>query len=267
MNATEDKIEKLLARKAQCSLQVQCLGSFHVWRDGVLLQEKDWGRDRSIQLFQFLITARDRHALHKELIIDRIWEDSGSDQHFKVALHGVTKALEPKRKSRTQSEYIDRQGLSYQLYWDNIWIDAEAMEQLIALGNQALADDPELAMRAYREAIELYQGAYLPNRMYEDWSSAERERLQVLALGVMTMLGELLTKKNPLESIRLSQRALLIDNTWEDAYRIQMRAYLEKGNRPQAIKAYQQCEKVLDEEFGVAPLPETKRLWQEIVGR
>jgi DNA-binding SARP family transcriptional activator len=103
--------------------------------------------------------------------------------------------------------------------------------------------------------------------MYEDWSSAERERLQVLALGVMTTLGELLTKENPLESIRLAQRALLIDNTWEDAYRIQMRAYLEKGNRPQAIKAYQQCEKVLDEEFGVAPLPETRRLWQEIVGK
>lgn len=262
-----DQFEKILARKKQCPLWVQCLGSFHVWREGAALSDKDWGRDRSIQLFQFLVTSRDRHALHKELIIDRIWEESGSDQHFKVALHGITKALEPNRKSRTQSQYVDRQGLSYQLHWENIWIDAEAMEQYIVLGNQALTDEPELARRAYREAIELYQGAYLPNRMYEDWSSAERERLQVLALGVMTTLGELLTKENPLESIRLSQRALLIDNTWEDAYRIQMRAYLEKGNRPQAIKAYQQCKKVLEEEFGVAPLPETKRLWKEIVGK
>ena len=43
-----------------------------------------------------------------------------------------------------------------------------------------------------------------------------------------------------------------------------MEAYFQKGNRPMAIKTYQQCEKVLDEEFGIAPLPETKRLLLKI---
>ena len=39
-----------------------------------------------------------------------------------------------------------------------------------------------------------------------------------------------------------------------------MQAYLKKGNRPMAIKTYQQCARILDEEFGIEPLPETKKL-------
>ncbi|MEL7377203.1 MAG: bacterial transcriptional activator domain-containing protein, partial [Bacteroidota bacterium] len=41
---------------------------------------------------------------------------------------------------------------------------------------------------------------------------------------------------------------------------------LEKGNRPMAIKTYKKCEEVLEEEFGIEPLPETKRLMREIKG-
>ena len=140
-----------------------------------------------------------------------------------------------------------------------------ALWQLIAIGNQALINNPALAQEAYREAMALHKGAYLPDRIYEDWSCDERERLQVLALGAIITLAELILQENPMESIRLSQQALLIDAAWEDAYRIQMEAYFLKGNRPMAIKTYQQCEKVLKEEMAIQPLPETKNLYRKIM--
>jgi len=105
----------------------------------------------------------------------------------------------------------------------------------------------------------------LPNRLYEDWSSGERERLQILILGAFINLSELLLETQPMESIRLCQQTLLIENTWEDAYRIQMEAYLKKGNRPMAIKTFRQCAAVLEKEYGVKPLPETKGLYQRII--
>jgi DNA-binding SARP family transcriptional activator len=46
-----------------------------------------------------------------------------------------------------------------------------------------------------------------------------------------------------------------------------MKAYIAKGNRPHAIKAYQKCADVLEEEYGIDPLPETKALLREIEGR
>lgn len=263
-----DKIDNIQARKEQASLQVQTLGTFQVWREGVLITPKDWGRDKSIQLFQFLVTARHQRALHKEQIIDRIWEDidvKSGEQNFKVAQHGMNKALEPNRKSRSEAKYITRQGVTYQLNLSEIWIDTDALENYISIGNQLLSENPKVAIEAYRAAIDLHHGSYLPNRLYEDWSSGERERLQILILGTFINLSELLVKENPMESIRLCQQALLIENTWEDAYRIQMEAYLIKGNRPMAIKTFRQCEVILEKEFGVKPLPETKGLYQKII--
>ncbi|MEN0006592.1 MAG: bacterial transcriptional activator domain-containing protein [Bacteroidota bacterium] len=267
MIVAEHQIEAILEKQSTATLRVQTLGNFQLWRQSEPVDTKAWGRDVALQLFQFFIAYRHRRGLHKEQIIDQIWYDADSksgQQNFKVAHHGMNKAIEPNRKSRAEPKYIIRQGQSYQLDLHDMWVDVEAFDQLITLGNQALLEDKAVAKRAYREAIQLYKGGFLPNRIYEDWSTEERERIQLLALGAMINLSELLLQENPLESIRLTQKALQLDATWEEAYRIQMAAYLEKGNRPMALKTYQQCKRVLDEEFGIQPLPETKKLFEKI---
>ncbi len=267
MASITSNIAKIIEKKSTTNLRIQTLGVFQIWREGKLVPSKEWGREVCIQLFQFLATNRHRHGLHKEQIIDHIWNGvdlKTGQQNFKVALHGVNKVLEPNRKSRTESKYITRQGLTYRLNLDDIWLDVEAMDQFVTIGNQNIADKPELAKEAYYEVVNLYQGTFLPNRLYEDWSTEERERIQLLALNALISLSELLVKENPIESIRLAQKILQIDHAWEDAYRIQMEAYIEKGNRPMAIKTFQQCEKVLEEEFGIEPLPETKLLFKKI---
>ena len=244
MASIETQIEAILEKQSTAAIRIQTLGAFQVWRDQKIVPSKDWGRDTTSQLFQFFITNRHRHGLHKEQIIDQIWGENDSksgQQNFKVALHGVNKVLEPNRASRTEPKYITRQGLTYRLDMKDIWIDVEALDQLVRIGNRAILEDRKLAQKAFYEAVNLYQGTYLPNRLYEDWSSEERERIQLLTLGAMISLSESLVEENPLEAVRLAQQALLIDSTWEDAYRIQMEAYLEKGNRPMAIKTYQQC--------------------------
>ena len=268
MSNIADQLNQINEKRNTATIQVQTLGNFQVWVNGEKVHPKEWGRDKTEQLFQFLVTARHRRGLQREQIIDRLWEDIDSkagEQVFKVALHGINKVLEPNRENRAEARFIIRQGLTYQLGLEDMWIDADAMEQYIALGNQFYPDHPDSAKMAFQSAIALHHGTYLPNRLYEDWSSDERERLQILALNTTITLGELLLDENPLESIRLAQQALLIDPTWEDAYRLEMQAYLNKGNRPMAIKTYQQCKEILDEEFGIAPLPETQRLMKDIL--
>lgn len=270
MSSAKAQIQELISAYDEAPIRISTMGKWEVQRDGEIIGNKQWGRDKTVQLMQFLVTARHRNALHKEQIIDRIWEDldgKGGDRDFKVAMHGINKALEPDRPSRTEPRFIVRQGVSYQLNKEEIWIDAQAFESYVAIGNEYLNEDTLMAQLAYRHAISLHQGLYLPNRMFEDWSSEERERLQVLALGAYVTLAETLIEDNPMESVRLAQLALKIDSSWEDAYRVQMQAFAAKGNRPAAIKAYQQCVKVLDEEFGIDPLPETQRLLSEIKGK
>lgn len=245
------------------TIRIETLGHFVVWRNQQKIDTKEWGRDKTIQLLQYLVSNRQRNALHKEKIMDGLWED-WNDRDFKVALHGIHKTLEPERPSRTEPEFIIRQGVSYQIDLEKVWIDVEALEKYIIIGNEAFTNDNSIAKTAYRKAIEIYKGSYLPNRIYEDWTSEEREKTQLLILGAYITLAEILVDENPLESIRLAQKALAIDSTWEDAYRIQMKAYIVKGNRPQAIKTYMKCEVILEEEYGISPLPETKKLLKEI---
>ncbi|WP_411893306.1 AfsR/SARP family transcriptional regulator [Winogradskyella sp. A2] len=263
MSHLQNKLLELKQFRENAKIRIQTLGQFNLWREKEKVDSKQWGRDKTVQLLQYLISNRQRHALHKESIMEHLWEE-GDDRDFKVALHGVNKVLEPNRPSRTEPSFVIRQGVSYQLDLDKIWIDVEALEQYIIIGNEAYGDDIDISKEAYKSAIALYQGVYLPNRIFEDWSSEEREKIQILILGAYVILAEILLNENPLESIRLAQCAIAIDKTWEDAYRLQMQAYLIKGNRPQAIKAYQKCADVLDEEYGIDPLPATKKVLQEI---
>lgn len=118
-----------------------------------------------------------------------------------------------------------------------------------------------------QSAIALYHGEYLPERRYDDWTTAERERLHTLALSAMTRLAEILLPTNPLETLRLTRRVLELDPLWENAYRIEMQAHLVTGNRPMAIRVYEQCKKVMMEEFGLEPLPETRQIYKKILGQ
>jgi DNA-binding SARP family transcriptional activator len=259
------KIAEILAKKQSAIVKVEALGAFVVEVEGRKLNSKDWGRDKSIQLFQFLILNRSRKSLLKEQIVDQLWEDDMDDQGFKVALHGINKALEPKRISHTDTKFVQRNGHSYQLVLANIFIDSHAFEALVTIANQQISENKVIAKVAFRKAIELHKGAFLPERIYEDWTSDERERLTLLYLGATVSLAELIIDENPAESIQLCQEALLADITCEDAYRVQMQAYLKKGNRPMAIKTYQVCEKVLQDEFAIKPLPETRQVYQSIL--
>lgn len=248
------------------ALRIQTLGSFRVWLRGKELDSPNWQREKALHLFQFFITMRRQGPLHKEDIINRLWPDLDSeegDRDFKVALYAVNKVLEPNRKPRTAPHFIQRFELTYGLNLDDVWIDADAFENAVATASQAT--DAEAAIAHHQEAVTLYQGDYLPERRYEDWCSFERERLQVLALGSMTALAELLVERSPLESIRLTQHVLTIDPVWENAYRTQMRAYLVQGNRPLAIKTYRRCVATLQQELNIDPLPETEALYRQIV--
>ena len=259
-----ESIEDISLHKKQAPVAILTLGTFEVSLNNVKIPSKEWKRDKSVQLLQFMIMARNRKALHKEQIIDRLWEGDMDDQGFKVALHGINKVLEPGRKSHSETSFIERTGLTYKINTDLTWIDTVAFESLISIGNKNILTDKEKAITAFRHALQLHNGLFLPDRIYEDWTSDERERLQLAFLNSSTSLAELMLHSNPSESIQICQNALLSDLTWEEAYRIQMEAFYIRGNRPMAIRTYQICEKVLMEEMSLRPLPETRKLYEKI---
>jgi LuxR family maltose regulon positive regulatory protein len=249
-------------------LRVQTLGRFIVWRDDDRLPESDWGREKARRLFQYLLTYRRQH-ITKERIAGELWPEldaDRADRDFKVALNSLQSTLEPGRPARVPSTYITRLGASYGLNPDApITLDVMEFEDGIAAGNAAEKHFQKQAIDLYRQALELYHGEYLPDAIYEDWSSGERERLAALYLTGAGRLARLLLDEGELiEAIDWSQRVLAVDNCWEEAYRLLMRAHVANGNRPLAIRTYHQCQEALANELGLEPMAETTRLFNQI---
>ena len=137
MSSLPNTLQDLISFEENATIRIATLGQFNLWIGGEKIDSKAWGRDKTVQLLQYLISNRKRHALHKEKIMDHLWED-WNDRDFKVALHGINKVLEPNRPSRTEPTYIVRQGVSYQLNLEELWIDVDALEKYIILGNEFL---------------------------------------------------------------------------------------------------------------------------------
>ena len=251
------------------SLKIVTLGQFAVWRGNERLPDKVWGRIKALRLFQYLLTNR-RSFISRERIVADLWpelDEAKGDRDFKVALNALNSALQPDRAARSLSAYITRQGTSYGLNRDApIELDVVQFESGILAGSQAERPFPLQSIIHYRNALNLYHGDYLPDTVYEDWTSAERERMSTLFLSSATRLARLLFQENEtVEAVVWCQRVLEMDSCSEAAYRLLMQAHMVNGDRPLAIKTYQKCRSVLEEELGIEPMPETVDVYKKIV--
>jgi len=265
-------------------LRVQTLGGFHVWRGQVEVVPREWQRDKARQLFQLLLAQRSRW-LQRDEIVEILWPNLSPEaaaRDFKVALNAVNKAIEPARSAdaalgTTPFAFIIREGTAYRLRPEaDVWQDSIAFERECQAGLQltlaparsAGVDSGSLgqAIRRLQTALDLYQGDYLPDALYEDWASDERERLLALYLHAADKLaGALIEHGQYDEGLKVCQAILARDTCWENVYRLMMLAHIRQGNRSQALRTFQRCESTLRKENGLSPSPATVALYEEIV--
>ena len=61
-------------------------------------------------------------------------------------------------------------------------------------------------------------------------------------------------------------RALDKDRCHENSHRLLMLCYARMGQRDRAMRQYRLCEKVLGQEYGTSPSPETRFLYENLLG-
>lgn len=250
-------------------LRVRTLGVFSVWRGDSEVRDRDWRSIKARQLLQLLLIERGR-LIPRDRVLDSLWPELDSDaaaNNLRVTLSRLYKALEPERPDGAPSYYIQQHGDSYGFnVASNYAIDAAEFSDAVAAGQQAEQQRAhEQAVSAYRLAISLYNGPFLPDSLYEDWSVIERERLGLLFNLAALRLSELLLNDGHVhEAMGLAWRVLEYDEAHEESYRLLMRAHAQIGERSTALRLYQRCVKVLNEELGVDPLPETVALYEAL---
>ncbi|MCS6938935.1 MAG: BTAD domain-containing putative transcriptional regulator [Roseiflexaceae bacterium] len=264
----EESLNRLVYRPPY-TLRIRMLGAFAVWRGDHEIRDREWRSSKARQLLQLLLTERGR-ALPRERVVEALWPDMDIDaatNNLRVTINRLSKALEPDRPDGAPSAYVVQQGETYAF---NTASDhrIDVVEFVDAIDEGRRADQRgqrAAAIAAYRRAIQLYSGPYLPDNMYEDWTVVERERLALAFIEAALRLGVLLLEEGAIhEAIGLGWRVIEIDQTQEEAYRLLMRAHAALGERSTALRLYARCVSVLQNELGITPLPETTALYHAL---
>ncbi|WP_231734804.1 BTAD domain-containing putative transcriptional regulator [Bacillus sp. FJAT-29937] len=249
------------------TLRVSTLGRFQIWLGEKEVEEKDWQRGKAKELLQLFITNPHK-LIPKEQIYQLLWTDQdekSAARDFKVALNALNNVLEPNRKARRTPFFIMREGAAYGLNPHAVLeVDSQVFEQWITAGLEDKTT--EKAMSYLEKGLKMYKGDYLPERRFDDWCLNEKERLSVFFIRAAEKLAQLYVRSEEYDkAIHWCSKILEKDRTWEEAYRLTMYCYYRKNNRPFALKWYQKCCEILEEELGVPPLDPTRHMYEMIL--
>ncbi len=250
------------------NLRVYLLGTFRLYRDGVLLTSKDWQIRHAQQLFKLLFTERGR-TVPTDRVIDLLWPYSAEHAHktLRSAVSILRTVLEPTRQPQTPSRFVPRGSTGYmlQLPDDNsVWIDTVEFERL--LGEANVRHDGPKKYKIVESALQLYAGDYLADEEQECWAIAERNRLRER---YFTNVLALMESQRNLglynEAISVGRKALTIDACREPLYPIIMYCQAMMSDTVGALQTFEQCRQELDDQLGADPSPQTLALHTELL--
>ena len=247
-------------------MQIFTLGKFGLAANGSGIAVDKWKRRQAVTLLKILVTHLDR-PVHRERILDCLWPDVDEERgwgRLKVTMYYLRTQL---RAAGVAEDAVQTIGNAYLLRRDAVWVDAENYEKLVsegrALQNKGRYDE---ALRCYDEALFLYRGAYLEQNVFADWCAEERERLSEVHMEMLTRKAECHAQRSEfVEASQVCRKALVLDPCRESFHCSLMEYLVHLGRADWAIAQYRNCQTVLAREFGVEPMPETQKLYREIL--
>lgn len=266
--AVRQMAEETMADHAvQPSLRACFFGHFELLCDGEPLP---LGRNgKALAILKHLLANRDR-PVSQDYLMGWLWPDSNLKKarwSLNSAIHVLRKLLARGPTSASVNYVLLEEGYyrlcpSVQVTTDVDEFDA-AYERGCRLERVGRTDE---AAEEYEKAVGLYRDDYLIKELYEDWTMVERERL---SNAHTEMLGRLATyyarTGRHQDAIRACYRVLEKDRCHEDSYRLLMESYARIGLRGRALRQYRLCEKVLGREYGTAPSPQTRALYDHVL--
>ncbi|HEY4000591.1 MAG TPA: response regulator [Candidatus Xenobia bacterium] len=246
---------------APAGMRLQCLGEFRVMVGTEAVPESAWHGKKSKNLFSYLVLQQGR-LVSQDVLLEVFWPDATEERGrhaLHQAVHRLRKGLESVAPGT--SSYVVQQADTYGFDTKRPYLlDVETFDKQFSRARSSRE------LEAWLEAERVYGGELLANAPYEDWCGELRDRCQQKYLEVLSALAAGYEAGGQLEAASdFARRLFGLDMSREESARLLMRLLWQAGRRDDALKVYAQCAKVLQEEVGVAPLPETRQLYEKIL--
>lgn len=236
-------------------VEIRLFGTFHLMHNEQTVDAIS-SSPRLQALLAYLLLHRET-AQPRQQIAFHFWPVSSEEQ----ARTNLRKLLLQLRRALPASDQLiafDNQTIQWQAAAP-VTCDVIEVQQLL----QQLRADP-LDQDALTALFDRYRGELLPG-CYDDWIAPLREELHHDVMAALDQLITLLENQRAYdEGIRYAQRLLNLDPLEEKSYQRLMRLRAVNGDRTGALRVYQECAQMLEQELGVEPMPETVALYERL---
>ncbi len=201
------------------------------------------------------------------------------DQPERAARRNLSQALFNLRQAihddRVSPPFLDitRGAVQFNVASDH-WLDARAFGEHIAATKthaHPSLETCEPCIQHLEQAAQLYRGEFLAGFLVDDsapfseWAAIWRERFHRDVLTALWCLAEHYEHRQDYERAQHHARRQVELEPWrEEAHQQLMRLLARTGQRSAALAQYETCRRVLDEELGAEPSPETMSLYELI---
>lgn len=240
------------------------LGGFRLLINGLEIHELDWKTKKAENLFKFI--ASNRRLRNKEYLMQQLWPDGepeSNDGRLRMTLSYVRKALGAaglQPESLIMQRGVISLDSSLELYCDYEYFTEQAR---IAL-RYAEANHP-FAVPALEKAARIYSGEFLPEDLYEDWTTELRSALHNLYLDVLAQLAQcLLVRGNLPDALQTCYDYLALEPVDETIIRMAMDILWKMNKKHKAMELFRNLEAVLSSEYDTIPEKETAALYRKI---
>jgi two-component SAPR family response regulator len=269
------RMQRLLQRSPRFAgagggvLRVFSLGSLRVYRDENLLFDESWRNKPAKTIFKLLFTHRGQRY-PKDVLAEELWPETDPDvaaNRLRVAVHELRKMLGDQGRRNEAHQNIGQQEGAY--FFDvnaPHWSDVDAFEQLVARGRELSGENrDEDALQTYQAAEVLYQGDYLRDDPFFEWTISSRERLREEHLSMLSDVARIYAQRGEMDQAAHFCRKILRIEPWrEEVYRRLMEYLVEAGRPNEALRVFEECRRALHAEVEASPSPETVQLRDRI---
>ena len=246
------------------TLHLLLLGPPRLERNGQTLEPDT---RKATALLAYLAVTDRFHT--RDALAALLWPEM-DDTHARAALRRTLSSL--KAAVGDGPLYISRDGLG--LNRSEVWCDVTELESAVAhAAHHAHESADRCAECADRlaAAVALYRDSFLSGFSLRDstefdaWQLATTEQLRrSLTTALAWLVRAHSAAGDPTRAIDYARRWLADDPLREEAHRWLMHLYAATGARDAALRQYRDAVRILDEELGVGPLPETTALYEAI---
>jgi DNA-binding SARP family transcriptional activator len=146
------------------------------------------------------------------------------------------------------------------------WVDVEAAADAIHEAESALrGGEPRRAYGPSAVAHHIARRPFLPGEQGA-WIEGWRERLREIHLRALEVRAEvyLWNGEGPL-ALQSARELTGMQPFREAGHRLVIRAHAAMGNAAEALRAYEDCRKLIARELGVDPSPRTKAAYEDVL--